>query len=140
MRKLVEGWPECSNSDSRSRIGAGRLRSYFDPVIHLAYTSWFTTKIDLTSGSCGWSIWIGMLPFLQQDLCLLNQCLVRAISSTSCVSVSCHVYLLLSRFSDVLLGFEKGADVHGLASPYVSVYGPVEGELERSAVEGAVQR
>lgn len=51
--------------------------------------------------------------------------------------MSCHVYLLLSRFSDVLLGFEKGADVHGLASPYVSVYGPVEGELEGPAVEGA---
>jgi hypothetical protein len=51
------------------------------------------------------------------------------------VMLVCMLYLLLARFSDVLLGFEEGADVHGLASPDVSVDGPVEGKLQCSSVK-----
>lgn len=40
----------------------------------------------------------------------------------------------------MLVGFEEGADVHGLTAPDVTVDGPVEGELERTAVEGAARR
>ena len=47
-------------------------------------------------------------------------------------------YPLLSGLGDVLVGFEEGADVHGLAAPDVAVDGPVEGELEGAAVELAV--
>ena len=47
-------------------------------------------------------------------------------------------YSLLSRLGNVLVGFEEGADVHGLAAPDVSVDGPVEGELEGAAVELAI--
>lgn len=45
---------------------------------------------------------------------------------------------LLSRLCDVLIGFEEGTDVQRLAAPDVAVDGPVEGELERAAVEVAV--
>ena len=44
-------------------------------------------------------------------------------------------YSLLSRLRDVLVRFEKRADVDRLAAPEVSVNGPVEGELQRAAVE-----
>lgn len=37
---------------------------------------------------------------------------------------------LLSGLADVGVGFEEGADVHGLAAPEVSVDGPVKGQLE----------
>jgi hypothetical protein len=37
----------------------------------------------------------------------------------------------------VLVGFEKAADVHGLAAPDVAVDCPVKGEFEGTAVERA---
>lgn len=46
-------------------------------------------------------------------------------------------YLLLSGLRDVLVGFEEAAEVERLAAPEVAVHGPVEGELEGAAVEGA---
>jgi hypothetical protein len=63
-----------------------------------------------------------------------------SISSTCCDSVLCEtrcIYLLLAWLSDVLLAFEERANVHCLASPEISVDGPVEGEFEGAAVEGA---
>ena len=36
----------------------------------------------------------------------------------------------MSRLADVAVGFEKRADVQGLAAPEVTVDGPVEGQLE----------
>ena len=47
-------------------------------------------------------------------------------------------YGLLSGLCDVLVRFEERSDVHGLSAPDVSVDGPVEGELEGTAVEVAV--
>lgn len=47
-------------------------------------------------------------------------------------------YPLLSRLRDVLVGFEEAANVECLAAPEVAIHGPVEGEFERAAVEGAV--
>jgi hypothetical protein len=46
-------------------------------------------------------------------------------------------YPLLSGLCDVLVGLEETADVQGLAAPDVTVDGPVEGELQRAAVERA---
>lgn len=45
------------------------------------------------------------------------------------------MYLLLSGFGDVTVCFEERTDVEGLASPEVTVNGPVEGELEGALVE-----
>jgi hypothetical protein len=42
-----------------------------------------------------------------------------------------------ARLLDVLVGFEEGAEVHGLAAPEVSVDGPVEGELQRAPVKAS---
>ena len=42
---------------------------------------------------------------------------------------------MLSGLCDVLVGLEKSANVHGLATPDVTVDGPVEGELQGAAVE-----
>lgn len=61
---------------------------------------------------------IGMLPFLQQSLGLLDQ------------------FPLLARLNDVPVGLEERADVERLAPPYVAVDGPVEGELQGASVEG----
>lgn len=47
-------------------------------------------------------------------------------------------YPLLSRLGDVPVGFEKRADVDGLAAPEVSMNSPVEGKLQGAPVEGAV--
>ena len=47
-------------------------------------------------------------------------------------------YPLLSRLGDVPVGFEKGADVDGLAAPEVSMNGPVESKLQGAPVEGTV--
>lgn len=47
-------------------------------------------------------------------------------------------YPLLSRLGDVPVGFEKRANVDGLAAPEVSVNSPVEGKLQGAPVEGAV--
>jgi hypothetical protein len=44
---------------------------------------------------------------------------------------------LPTRLLDVLVGFKKGAKVHGLTAPEVSVDGPVEGELQRAPVEAS---
>lgn len=46
-------------------------------------------------------------------------------------------YPLLSRLGDVPVGFEKRANVDGLAAPEVSVNSPVEGKLQGAPVEGA---
>jgi hypothetical protein len=50
------------------------------------------------------------------------------------------VYLLLARFPDVPLGLEEGSDVQCLSPPKIPVDGPIEGEFEGAAVEGAVTR
>lgn len=47
-------------------------------------------------------------------------------------------YLLLPRLCDVLLGFEEGSDVHGLAPPEVSMDGPVERKFEGAPVERTI--
>ena len=38
----------------------------------------------------------------------------------------------------MLVRFEETAEVEGLATPEVAVHGPVEGEFEGAAVEGAM--
>jgi hypothetical protein len=48
-------------------------------------------------------------------------------------------YLLSSRLGYIAVGFEKCADIEGLASPERAMDSPVEGELKRSLVEGAVE-
>lgn len=48
------------------------------------------------------------------------------------------IYLLLAGFPDVLLSLEERPDVHGLASPQVSVNRPVKGEFEGAAVQGTM--
>lgn len=50
-------------------------------------------------------------------------------------SILYEAYSLLSWLRDVLIRFEEGADVDCLAAPKVSVDRPVEGKLERAAVE-----
>ncbi len=47
-------------------------------------------------------------------------------------------YPLLPRLCDMLVRFEEGADVERLAAPEISVYCPVEGELEGAFVEVSV--
>lgn len=79
--ELVQRQPGYVEIDIRSRIGAGRLRSYLEPVIQSVRDSSVTTRINVTSRSSRWPVGVRMLPLLQQDLCLFNQCLVRAISS-----------------------------------------------------------
>jgi hypothetical protein len=73
---------------------------------------------------------------------------LQSMPSRDCISsICCHsashwtlsVYLLLPWFSDILLSFKEGANVHCLASPQVSVDGPVKGEFEGATVEGAVK-
>ena len=41
---------------------------------------------------------------------------------------------LLPWFSDVSIGLEYRADVHGLAAPHVPLDAPIEGEFETAAV------
>jgi len=47
-------------------------------------------------------------------------------------------YPLLSGLGNVPVGFEKGANVDGLAAPEVSMNRPVESKLQGAPVEGAV--
>jgi len=79
---------------------------------------WKVTFILRTSRSSWWSVRVWMLPLLEERLCLIDQC------------------LLLAGFPDVLLSLEERPDVHGLASPQVSVNRPVKGEFEGAAVQG----
>jgi len=64
--------------------------------------------------------------------------ILSAASSDSFICIVGLPYSLLSRLGDVLVGFEEGSQVHCLAAPEMSVDGPVEGEFEGAAVEGAV--
>lgn len=59
-----------------------------------------------------------MFPRIQELLCLLQQ------------------RPLLSGLGNVPVGFEKGANVDGLAAPEVSVNSPVESKLQGAPVEG----
>ena len=95
-----------------------------------------------------------MLPSLQELFCLVDDFLQRdtgpsarlclRINSPFLLCCPCvlrvDAYLLLSRLCDVLVGFEEAADVERLAAPEVAVHGPVEGEFEGAAVEGAVRQ
>ena len=46
---------------------------------------------------------------------------------------------LLSWVSNVLVCVEQRSDVHCLAAPEVAMDGPVKGQFEGAAVEGAVE-
>jgi hypothetical protein len=79
-----------------------------------------------------------VLPLLQQELRLLNDRLAVRLVPVHAASISCILaYGLLSGLCDVLVRFEERSDVQGLATPDVPVDGPVERELEGTAVEGA---
>lgn len=44
-------------------------------------------------------------------------------------------HLLLSRISHVFVGVKQRSDIHGLPSPDVPVYRPVEGEFQAATVQ-----
>jgi len=67
--------------------------------------------------SSGWLVWVWVLPPVEDFFGLVDEC------------------SLLSRLRDMLVRFEERADVDRLPAPEVSVNGPVEGELQRAAVE-----
>jgi hypothetical protein len=74
---LVSQCPEYQNDNLRSRIGAGRFLSYFDPA-KLVSNNWIVRpaiqrgyKLRTSWGS--WrTVWIRVLPFLQQIFGLLE--------------------------------------------------------------------
>ena len=49
-------------------------------------------------------------------------------------------YPLFPRVCDVPVGFEEGSDVEGLASPQVTVDGPVEGQLQGAPIKRPMER
>lgn len=70
------------------------------------------TLVLAATGSGGRTVWVGVLPLLEEFFGLVEE------------------DSLLSRLADVAVGFEERADVQGLAAPEVTVDGPVEGQLE----------
>lgn len=90
------------------------------------------------SRSGGWSVWVGVLPLLEEVFGLLKDNLrSRRGEETSqqerrriVMESRSMTHPLLSGVANVLVCFEEGADVEGLAAPEVSVDRPVEGELQ----------
>jgi hypothetical protein len=58
-----------------------------------------------------------------------------SISSYPHIFFIIESYPLLAGFANVLIGFEEGSNVHGLASPQISMNRPVERQLQRASVQ-----
>lgn len=120
--------------DLRSRIGAGRFRSYFEPVHGQLYSD--SARIGTTD----------LLERLVGDtdqgasISLVSSRLLGATPSTRVSALRNHfceqsAHPLLSWLEHMLVGLEQPPDILRLTSPEKPVDGPVKRELETASVE-----
>lgn len=100
------------------------------------------SRVMRTSRSSRVAVRIWVLPLLQKFLRFLQQCLVAHVCQPPGKigfprAGDSAAYPLQSRIGDISVFLEERPDVERLAAPEVAVHRPIEGQLQRAAVEGS---
>jgi hypothetical protein len=108
-------------------MGAGRLRSYLEPVdVSQVRGRSESVADDSPPGAVGARYGSGCFHFCSRfSVSLIKSC--RRVSDAASRSAAHASYPLLAWLGDGLVGLEQRANVHGLAPPEVPMDGPVQG-------------